>query len=178
MEEIMNLLRNMQEENRQMKQDMADMKEDIKNTINIVDILNNELGLSCGKNSIEAVRRLGRRDGGKTRPIVMTLLTMGLKIQIQKNKKKLENTPYYIKEDYPPEILNKRKELQIQLEKEREQGKMAFIKYDKLIILNNKNEELLPIKTNKRILSESPENKKTIYFVIQETQKGSMESVF
>ncbi|KOB68171.1 Transmembrane protein [Operophtera brumata] len=78
--------------------------------------------------NIEAVRRLGRRDGGKTRPIVMTLLTMGLKIQIQKNKKKLENTPYYIKEDYPPEILNKRKELQIQLEKEREQGKMAFIK--------------------------------------------------
>ncbi|KOB66970.1 Endonuclease-reverse transcriptase [Operophtera brumata] len=101
MEEIMNLLRNMQEENRQMKQDMADMKEDIKNTIN--SNINQKFKCLEEKNKI-------------------------LENKIQKNKKKLENTPYYIKEDYPPEILNKRKELQIQLEKEREQGKMAFIK--------------------------------------------------
>ncbi|XP_045453315.1 uncharacterized protein LOC123662516 [Melitaea cinxia] len=48
---------------------------------------------------------------------------MGLKIKILRNKKKFEqSTPYYIKEDFPPEILSKRKKLQKEVNKEREQG--------------------------------------------------------
>ncbi|KAF9414412.1 hypothetical protein HW555_007666 [Spodoptera exigua] len=43
----------------------------------------------------------------------------------------------YFSEDYPKEVLNKRKELQAQLQKEKEAGKTAFIKYDKLIVLDN-----------------------------------------
>lgn len=103
----------------------------------VLNILNNLMNIKCDYQSIESLRRLGRKEE-KGRPIVITLFTMGLKIQIQKNKNKLENTPYYIKEDYPLEVRNKRKELQVQLQKEREQGNLAILKYDKLIILNKR----------------------------------------
>ncbi|CAH2088828.1 unnamed protein product [Euphydryas editha] len=225
MDEIKCLLRNMQEEMRQQKADILDMKEDIKNTIisnmsekfnslevkneqleqqlvshknkiesierlarrrnllffgveerersyqdlenKVLDIINNMLNINCNEYGIETVRRLGKK-GEKVRPIVVTLTTMGLKIKVLKNKKNLATSPYYIKEDFPLEVINKRKELQNELKKERELGNRAIIKYDKLIILNEKtreNEQVTPNgqgqkkKDNKkRNLSESPED--------------------
>ncbi|KAG7307559.1 hypothetical protein JYU34_007775 [Plutella xylostella] len=70
-----------------------------------------------------------------------------------KNKYKLENTGCYLKEDYPKKVLEIRKSLQEELKKEIEKGNRAYIKYDKLVILNK------PI-NNKRRLSESPEHQK------------------
>ncbi|CAG5013854.1 unnamed protein product [Parnassius apollo] len=124
----------------------------------VIDIINNVINIKCDSNGIECVRRLGKK-GEKVRPIVITLTTMGLKIKIQKNKKKLIPTPYYIKEDFPPEILSKRKELQMEVSKEREQGKLAIIKYDKIVILKNRNQqaEKQIMDKKKRVLSESPE---------------------
>ncbi|CAH2086077.1 unnamed protein product [Euphydryas editha] len=123
----------------------------------VLDIINNILNIKCEKHYIESVRRLGIKTD-KVRPIVITLLTMGMKIQILKNKKKLENSSYYIKEDYPLEVLNKRKELQREVAMLREQGKKAIIKYDKIVILKNSNQqELKKIQNKKRNLSESPE---------------------
>lgn len=126
----------------------------------VLNIISKKLNIKCEHNNIESVRRLGKKSN-KIRPIVITLATMGLKIQIQKNKKMLDTTPYYIKEDYPLEVLNKRKELQIEVEEARKQGKKAIIKYDKLVILDNKhqNTQFEKIKNNnkKRNLSESPE---------------------
>lgn len=203
----------MQQELKQHKQDMLDMKEDIKNTINsninekfknlelkndffekkleqqnkkinnlerhirrknlvlfgvedkeksyeelvniIITIINTYFKVSCDKNNIEAVRRVGKK-GEKPRPVIITFTTMGLKIEIQKNKKALQDTQYYIKEDYPIEVLNKRRELQSQLQKEKEAGNTAFIKYDTLIVLQN-NKNSTSNQLNKRNLSESPE---------------------
>lgn len=184
----------MQHDLKQNKQDMLEMKEDIKNTINnninekftslelknellekkldeqstkiynlerqcrrknlvffgleeeeksyhqleeiIINAINNYLKIPCDRSNIEAVRRLGKR-GEKIRPVVVTFSTLGYKIKIQTSKKHgLKNTQYYIKEDYPIDILNKRKELQAQVQKEKEAGNTAFIKYDKLIVLN------------------------------------------
>ncbi|GBP46897.1 hypothetical protein EVAR_37801_1 [Eumeta japonica] len=127
----------------------------------ILDIIRNYLKIRCDDNCIEYVRRLGKK-GEKIRPIVVTLHTMGLKIKIQKNKKKLETTSYYIKEDYPLDVLIKRKELHVKAEREREQGRKAIIKYDKLIIINNDNKQEKHTisqenKNKKRNLSESPE---------------------
>lgn len=124
----------------------------------VIDIINNILNIKCDTNNIECVRRLGKKEG-KIRPIVITLTTMGLKIRIQKNKKKLESTPYYIKEDFPLEVLNKRKELQKEVNKERENGRLAIIKYDKIVILKNRNHQpQKPSSDNKkRVLPESPE---------------------
>lgn len=203
----------MQQDIKQQKQEMIEMKEDIKNTINnninekfkslelkhesietkleeqtkkinilerqirrknlvlfgveeteksyeelekvISTIINTYCKVSCDNNNIEAVRRLGKK-GEKPRPVVITFTTMGLKIKIQTNKKFLQNTHYYLKEDYPLEVLNKRRELQTQLQKEKEAGHTAFIKYDQLIVLH-KNENSARNQPNKRNLSESPE---------------------
>lgn len=219
MEELKMLLENMQQEMRQQKTDMIEMKEDIKNTINnnindkfssleaknelleekiyeqsrainnferyirrknliifgveeqektyhelenmIINIINTNFNFQFDFNNIEAVRRIGKK-GENTRPIIITFSTIGLKIKIQINKKCLENTPYYIKEDYPKDVLIKRKELQVQLQKEINSGNKAFIKYDKLIVLNNKRNQISQNHTNnKRNLSESPETPDT-----------------
>lgn len=124
----------------------------------VLDIINNIMNIKCEKYYIESARRLGKKND-RVRPIVITLLTMGMKIQILKNKKKLENSSYYIKEDYPLEVLNKRKELQREVALLREQGKKAVIKYDKVVILNNRDQhpELQKTQNKKRSLSESPE---------------------
>ena len=124
----------------------------------VLDIINNVIKIKCERNCIEYVRRLGIK-ADKVRPIDVTMLTMGLKIKIQKNKKKLETTSYYIKEDFPLEILNKRKALQSKAEEERKNGRKAFIKYDRLIIINNDHQKTAPQETynKKRNLSESPE---------------------
>lgn len=236
MEDIKNILISLQEEVRQQKVDMKNMKEELKNTIintfndkisqleikneqieqnlenqktainnlerfnrrknliffgveeneksyqnlekTILDIIRNSLKIQCDNNCIEHVRRLGKK-GENIRPIIVTLQTMGLKIKIQQNKKKLESTPYYIKEDYPLDVLKKRKELQLEVEKERKKGRKAFLKYDKLIIINKDNdkkqdEHKVPqeYQNKKRNLSESPENTtKNLYQKEQSTNQ-------
>lgn len=213
MDEIKSMLLELQQNLTKHKQEMAEMKEDIKNTINnninekfkcleiknifletkideqnkkinylerhirrknlvlfgvednersyeelenkIITIINMYFNVPCDNNNIESVRRVGKK-GEKPRPVVITFNTMGLKIKIQKNKNALQNTQFYIKEDYPVEILNKRRELQTQLQNEREAGNIAFIKYDKLIV-QQKNKNPKNNQLSKRNLSESPE---------------------
>lgn len=62
-----------------------------------------------------------------------------------------------MKEDYPLDILNKRKELLDQLRQEKQLGNMAYLSYDKLIILKDKEQHHPRSHNNKRNLSESPE---------------------
>lgn len=76
----------------------------------IIKIVNTYCKVSCDVNNIEAVRRLGKKSE-KTRPVAITFNTLGFKLRVQKNRYHLKNTSYYIKEDYPLEVLNKRKEL-------------------------------------------------------------------
>ncbi|XP_022834142.1 uncharacterized protein LOC111361920 [Spodoptera litura] len=212
MEELKNMLISMQQDIKQQKQDMLEMKKDIKDTIInslsekfknlelkneflekkteeqsnkinnlerqcrrknlilfgveeieksyeeleklVINIINTYIKISCDTYNIEAVRRLGKK-GVKVRPISITFNTLGFKIKIQKNKHNLKNTSYYLKEDYPIEVLVKRKELQVQLQKEKDAGNTAFIKYDKIIILNNKQPQQK--QSSKRYHSESPE---------------------
>lgn len=124
----------------------------------IIDFINTHFNFQYNNFSIEDVRRLGKNKG-TIRPIKITFSTMGLKINILRNKKLLENTPYYLKEDYPLEILNKRKELQEQLKKEKQLGNKAYLSYDKLIVIKDKGQQFSRghTNTNKRNLSESPE---------------------
>lgn len=129
----------------------------------ILNIINSDMKISCSKENIEEVRRLGKKQGGgKLRPVIVTFNTMGMKIQLLKNKKKLSGTPFYIKEDFPPEVLEERKRLQGQLLEEKKKGHKAFLSYDKLVIIpettqkkyNNSNRN-----NNKRPLPESPETR-------------------
>lgn len=106
------------------------------------------LHISIVHSDIQEVKRVGKR-GEKPRPIIATFSTLGQKINIFKQKRLLKNTHYYINEDYPRYILEKRKELQEQAKYEREKGNKVMIKYDKLVIQKS---------NNKRALPTSPEN--------------------
>lgn len=226
MDEIKNMLISMQQDIKQQKQDMLEMKEDIKGTIinslnekfnnlelknellekkieeqsnkinnlerqcrrrnliffgveeieksydelekMVINIINTNIKVSCDTYNIEAVRRVGKK-GEKVRPIAITFNTLGFKLKIQKNKHNLQNTSYYLKEDYPIEVLIKRKELQVQLQKEKDAGNTAFIKYDKIVILSNKTP--LQKQSSKRNLSESPETLHPANQNVQQTRK-------
>ncbi|CAH2097427.1 unnamed protein product [Euphydryas editha] len=54
-----------------------------------------------------------------------------------KNKRNFP-TNVYVKEDFPKDVLEIRKQLYPQVEAERKNGNKAFIKYDKLIEKKNK----------------------------------------
>lgn len=111
---------------------------------------------------IEMVRRLGKK-GSKTRPIVVTLTTMGRKWEILKKKYLLKGSTINIKEDFPQEVLLQRKKLQEEVERERALGKNAVLRYDKIVILKGspKNSRTSTRK-HKRFLTESPESQNTM----------------
>lgn len=52
---------------------------------------------------------------------------------ILKNKSKLPPGTY-VKEDYFKEVLEKRKQLAVQVEDERKKGNIVFLKYDRIIV--------------------------------------------
>ncbi|KOB75121.1 Endonuclease-reverse transcriptase [Operophtera brumata] len=126
-------------------------------TIKILSILNDIIEVNCAISEIQALRRIGRK-GDKVRPIILTLTTLGRKIDVQKKWKTLQNTNYSIAEDYPPKILEKRKTLYEQAKIEKENGNKVLIKYDKLIILPPNQTVASPQATRntKRVLSQTP----------------------
>ncbi|KAI5644918.1 hypothetical protein NE865_02892 [Phthorimaea operculella] len=120
----------------------------------ILEIINVNMGVQCIKSEIDSLYRLGKKkDSSTIRPVAVTFTTLGKKILILKNKNKLQNKTYYIKEDFPQNVLEIRKELKIQAEAEKQKGNKVKLQYDKLIILKNKNVE----SSRKRNRSKSPE---------------------
>lgn len=120
----------------------------------ITNIINEKMKIPCDKSEIEYIRRIGKK-GDKPRPVAVTLLTMYKKIEILKNKKSLDGSPYYIKEDFTQKVLEKRRALQPQVQKLRDEGKQVIIKYDKIVMIENVNSNLKSAK--KRVLSISPD---------------------
>lgn len=100
----------------------------------IISFISKHLRIKLDRKEIQEIRRIGKKTEN-IRPIVMTLTTTGKKIEIFKQKKLLKDTNYYMKEDYPQHILEKRRLLQEQVKIEREKGNKAIIKYDKLVII-------------------------------------------
>ncbi|KAG6454359.1 hypothetical protein O3G_MSEX008661 [Manduca sexta] len=116
---------------------------------NIINWIEQYFSIQLSYSDIQEVKRVGKK-GERPRPIVVTFSTLGIKLKILKQKGALKDTQCYVKEDYPKYVLEKRKELQEQLQLEREKGNTAVIKYDKLIVLSKN--------INKRKLLISPEN--------------------
>ncbi|VVD05634.1 unnamed protein product [Leptidea sinapis] len=112
------------------------------------------MDILCPKWEIETVKRLGKYNG-RVRPVIVTTTTTSRKIQLFKKKKTLENTGIYIKEDYTPAVLQKRKQLQEELQLKRLSGKKVMLRYDKIVELNPQKQHTYVSK--KRLLSECPE---------------------
>lgn len=120
----------------------------------IMNFINQHFSIKIDLRDIQEAKRIGKK-GDRPRPIIITVSTLGIKISIFKQKKVLEDTPYYIKEDYPEYVLNKRKELQEQVRIEKEKGNSVRIKYDKIVFMNKNSNTS---SHNKRMLSTSPES--------------------
>lgn len=115
---------------------------------NFCDIIENDLSIKINKNEVENAHRLGKSMENKDRPLLVSFITKWKREEIFRNKKKLRKG-IYILEDFSKEILEKRKELQQELLREREKGKIAYLKSDKLIVKER-------TETRKRDLSISP----------------------
>lgn len=120
---------------------------------NMINFIGKHFSQEIDHKDLQEVKRIGIK-GEKPRPITVKFTTLGTKVQIIKKKKLLQNTDYYINEDFPQHILEKRKELQKQIKKEREKGNYATIRYDKLIIRPNNAQT---VGNKKRILPTSPD---------------------
>lgn len=122
---------------------------------NMLETINNVMKIDCRRSEIENIRRLGPKRE-KTRPVIVTLTTVGKKINILKNNKTLKESNIYVKPDYPKSVLQKRKDLQEELKKRRELGEQVALRYDKIVTV--KRNEAKQNRTQKRELSESPGN--------------------
>ncbi|CAH2097106.1 unnamed protein product [Euphydryas editha] len=65
--------------------------------------------------------KIGKKELDKNRPVVVSLTTKWKKHMILRNRSNLQEG-VYIKEDYPKEIIEKRKQLQLQVEEEKKKG--------------------------------------------------------
>lgn len=118
------------------------VKENIKEDLNIL-VENHE---------INKIHRLGSKtkENKKPRPVLCAFVNNWKKTEIIKNKKNLKGIN--ISEDYSKEVLEKRKKLQAELIEERKKGNVAYLKFDKLIVKENKNSQ----EKRKRQASTSP----------------------
>lgn len=98
-----------------------------------------EAGVHIYSEEICNIYRIGKKMVNKNRPVVVSLTTQWKKHLILKNRSNLPSS-IYIKEDYCKETLEKRKQLQPQLEEERKKGNIAYLKRDKIVVLEPKDQ--------------------------------------
>ncbi|CAH2103652.1 unnamed protein product [Euphydryas editha] len=109
-------------------------------------------GVQMYSQEISNLYRIGRRTENRNRPVVVSFTTIWKKHLILKNKSNLPPN-IYVKEDYSKETLEKRKQLQPQVEEERKKGNIAYLKQDKLIVIKSKDNNR---EKRKRETSSSP----------------------
>ncbi|XP_063539781.1 uncharacterized protein LOC134748878 [Cydia strobilella] len=105
---------------------------------------------------ISKAQRLGKK-GDRPRPILVTVTLTWRKIEVLKNNKQFHDN-IYATEDFPKEILMRRKELKEKMKQELENGKKAYIRYDKLIVKDVPSGNETPKEKRKRSPTQSPNN--------------------
>lgn len=102
--------------------------------------------------------RLGKKQGeNKVRPILISFTSFQKKLIILKNKKEMPKQTY-VTEDFSKETLEIRKTLQEKLKQEKQNGKDAFIRNNKIVIKGTPDTE-----KRKREASISPNNISTSF---------------
>lgn len=97
-------------------------------------LLSEQLKIDSKLVELERAHRIGQYATGRTRTVVVKLLRYKDKEEILKRSKILKGTRYYIKEDFSESVRLKRKELVPQLQEARRMGKIAFLKFDQLVV--------------------------------------------
>ena len=88
---------------------------------------------------IERAHRVGRpRSDSKPRKIVARFLNYKDRGAVFKTKKKLHGTNMFVNEDYSDRVIKKRTELMPKLKEARRKNQRAFLRFDKLVIYDNR----------------------------------------
>ncbi|CAH2099838.1 unnamed protein product [Euphydryas editha] len=99
----------------------------------VQDIFKQDLKITIEANDISKIHRIGITKENKIRPVLISFANNWKRNMILKLKKSLKDL-YYITEDFPKEVLEKRRELKSKLIEERAKGNIAYIKYDQLVV--------------------------------------------
>lgn len=99
-------------------------------------LLAEKLEMDEKKIEVERAHRTGppAPPEGRHRPIVVKFLKWKDKAAVMARARKLKGTDIYLNEDYSEAVKQKRKELIPLMKKERENGNIAYIRFDKLIV--------------------------------------------
>lgn len=99
----------------------------------VLQLINNELKTNLTIGEIDFIGRIGKKMPNKKRPIKVILTTQRKKMAILSARKQMENGSY-ITEDFPPQVIETRKQLTPLMLEFRKNGKHAIIKYNKLVV--------------------------------------------
>lgn len=86
------------------------------------------------KISFERVHRMGNKTNGRSRNIVAKFTLFKERELVRKQWKALSGTPYFVNEQLPREVIDRRRKLIPRMKEAREQGKTAWLTYDTLYI--------------------------------------------
>ncbi|XP_052750861.1 uncharacterized protein LOC128200685 [Galleria mellonella] len=112
-----------------------------------------DLKIALSAADVSKIHRIGPNKENKIRPVLISFTNNWKRSEILKMKKNLKDG--YVTEDFPKEVLEKRRELKPKLIEERANGNTAYIKYDQLVVREiNPNKE-----KRKRDQSSSPQLK-------------------
>ena len=113
----------------------------------VKDLLEQKLGLSRDI-ELERVHRIARKEDAagpirgspKPRAIIAKFIRFKDRSEVMANAKKLKGTNIYINEDFIDSVRKRRKELLPAMFEARKQGKIAFLRYDKLVTYDKKDD--------------------------------------
>ncbi|XP_029844350.2 uncharacterized protein LOC115327481 [Ixodes scapularis] len=92
--------------------------------------------LQVDVSTVERIHRLGRNQGTRPRPVIMSFRDYNEKMSILTNAKKLKGSGVFINEDYSYELRQIRKKLWDSSQADRDRGDKVTLSYNKLKINN------------------------------------------
>lgn len=110
------------------EEDVQCLKQKVKEIIT-------KLEVQCNENEdILDIRRIGKVDTNKIRPLLVETKNWNKKIEIMKATSKLKGTKIFLSDDYPKDIQNQRKILIQHMKEAKDQGHRVKLNYNTLII--------------------------------------------
>lgn len=99
----------------------------------LLDFFRSTMQLAMDGNDLDKAFRLGKKME-RPRPIRVIFAKSKVRDTVISKRKALKGSKIFISENFPKEVLETRKALLPEVKKLREEGKTAFIKYDKIIV--------------------------------------------
>lgn len=100
----------------------------------VYELLNKKMMIEMGIYDINFVKRIGIKQDGKIRPIVIAFNSRLLKYDVLSNARTLKGSNMWIGNDYTRDIVNIRKELVPYMIKAKKEGRKCYLRYDKIVI--------------------------------------------